>query len=77
VEVRLDASTVSRRHAKLSVTAEGAMLEDFGSKNGTRRGGERITSPVQLVDGDAIHIGSLLITFHERGALGSTATQRQ
>ena len=77
VEVRLDASTVSRRHAKLIVTAEGAMLEDFGSKNGTRRGGERITSPVQLVDGDAIHIGSLLITFHERGALGSTATQRQ
>jgi DNA-binding winged helix-turn-helix (wHTH) protein len=73
VEVRLDASTVSRRHAKLVVTAEDTVLEDFGSKNGTRRGNERVTSPVQLVDGDAIHIGSLLITFHLR-AQGSTET---
>ena len=66
VEVRLDASTVSRRHARLVVTAEGTMLEDFGSKNGTFRGGERVTSPVPLADGDAIHIGSLLVTFHVR-----------
>ena len=64
VEVRLDASTVSRRHARLVVTAEGTVLEDFGSKNGTFRGGERVTSPVQLADGDAIRIGSLLVTFH-------------
>ncbi len=74
VEVRLDASTVSRRHARLVVTAGGTMLEDFGSKNGTFRGGERVTSPVQLVDGDAIHIGSLRVTFHVRGP-GSTETQ--
>jgi DNA-binding winged helix-turn-helix (wHTH) protein len=73
VEVRLDASTVSRRHAKLVVTAEGTVLEDFGSKNGTLRGNDRVTSRVQLVDGDAIHIGSLLITFHVR-APGSTET---
>jgi DNA-binding winged helix-turn-helix (wHTH) protein len=73
VEVRLDSSTVSRRHAKLVVTAEGTVLEDFGSKNGTLRGSERVTSPVPLVDGDAIHIGSLLLTFHVR-AQGSTET---
>jgi DNA-binding winged helix-turn-helix (wHTH) protein len=67
VEVRLDSSTVSRRHARLVVTAEGTVLEDFGSKNGTMRGGERVTSPVELADGDAIQIGSLLVTFHVRG----------
>jgi DNA-binding winged helix-turn-helix (wHTH) protein len=76
VEVRLDASTVSRRHARLVVTAEGTMLEDFGSKNGTFRGSERVTSPIRLADGDAIHIGSLLVTFHVRGP-GSTETQVQ
>jgi DNA-binding winged helix-turn-helix (wHTH) protein len=76
VEVRLDASTVSRRHARLVVTADTTVLEDFGSKNGTFRGSERVTSPVQLVDGDAIRIGSLLVTFHERAQLGSTETQR-
>lgn len=75
-DIRLDASTVSRRHAKLVVTREGATLEDFGSKNGTRRDGERVVSPVRLVDGDAIYIGSLLITFHVRPSVGSTETQR-
>jgi DNA-binding winged helix-turn-helix (wHTH) protein len=76
VDVRFDASTVSRRHARLVVTPERAVLEDFGSKNGTFRGGERITAPVVLADGDAIGIGSLLVTFHVRGP-GSTETQTQ
>ena len=74
VEVRLDSSTVSRRHARLMVKPEGTVLEDFGSKNGTFRGGERVTSPVQLTDGDAIRIGSLLVTFHVSGQM-STDTQ--
>ena len=76
VEVRLDASTVSRRHARLIVTADRAMLEDFGSKNGTLRGGERVISPVELADRDVIHIGSLLVTFHAHDPLGATETQR-
>ena len=46
------------------MTAEGTVLEDFGSKNGTFRGSERVTSPIQLADGDSIRIGSLLVTFH-------------
>lgn len=75
VEVRLDASTISRRHARLVVTAEGTMLEDFGSKNGTFRANERVTSPVRLADGDFVGFGSLLVTFHERTGLGSTETQ--
>ena len=77
VDIRLDASTVSRRHARLVVMAAGTVLEDFGSKNGTRLGSERVTSPVQLADGDDIHIGSLLVTFHVRVPQGSTETQSQ
>jgi DNA-binding winged helix-turn-helix (wHTH) protein len=77
LEVTLDGSTVSRRHARLVVTAERVMLEDFGSKNGTFRGSERVTSPIQLADGDAIHIGSLLLTFRMRGPLRSTETKRR
>ena len=64
VEVRLDSSTVSRRHARVVVTADGAVLEDFGSKNGTFCGDQRVTAPVQLADGDTIRIGSLVLTFH-------------
>ena len=75
VEITLDATTVSRRHARLVVTAEGAVLEDFGSKNGTFRGTEQVTSPIQLADGDAIRIGSLLLTFHLQPLVMSTDTQ--
>lgn len=77
VEVRLDASTVSRRHARITVTAEGAVIEDLGSKNGTFRSGERLTSPARLADGDLIGIGSLRLSFHARAPLTSTDTQVQ
>jgi len=75
VEVRLDASTVSRRHGRLVVTDDGAWLEDLGSKNGTLRGDKRVTSPIQLRDRDAIHIGSLLLTFRAGTLAVSTETQ--
>ncbi|HEX7798052.1 MAG TPA: FHA domain-containing protein [Vicinamibacterales bacterium] len=75
VDIRLDHSTVSRRHARLVVTAEAAMLEDFGSKNGTFHGTVRVTSPIQLADGDEIGIGSLRMTFHLNAASMSTETQ--
>jgi DNA-binding winged helix-turn-helix (wHTH) protein len=74
-EVRVDASTVSRRHARLVVTAEGTVLEDLASKNGTFRGAARVTSPVRLANRDAIRIGSLLMTFHVRRPFGTTDTQ--
>ena len=74
VQIRLDAPSVSRRHARLSLTADGALLEDFGSKNGTRHGNLRVASPVRLADGDAIHIGALLLTFHARPSVVSTDT---
>jgi DNA-binding winged helix-turn-helix (wHTH) protein len=73
VEVRIDASTVSRRHARLLVAADGAVLEDFGSKNGTFRGDARVAEPVRLEDGDLLRIGSQRIVFHLRG-LESTET---
>jgi len=75
VEIRLDQSTVSRRHARLVVTMEGAVLEAFDSKNGTFRGSERVSAPVQLTDGDAIRVGSVLMTFRVRASLASEETQ--
>jgi pSer/pThr/pTyr-binding forkhead associated (FHA) protein len=53
------------------------MLEDCGNKNGTFCRGERVTSPVQLGDGDTIHIGSLLITFLARCPQQSTEMQQR
>jgi DNA-binding winged helix-turn-helix (wHTH) protein len=75
VEVRVDQSTVSRRHARLVVTTEGAVLEAFVSKNGTFLGSERVSGPVQLTDGDAIRVGSVQMTFHVRTPRPSEETQ--
>jgi hypothetical protein len=74
VEIRLDASTVSRRHAKLVVTPERTVLEDFGSKNGTYRGEDRVNAPIQLADGDVLRIGSLTVSFHLHDFVASTET---
>ncbi len=75
VQVTLDATTVSRRHAKITVTGVDTLVEDLGSKNGTFVRGERLTGPVRLADRDLIGFGSLSLTFHERAPLMSTETQ--
>ena len=77
VEVRLDSSSVSRRHARIIVTAERAVIEDCGSKNGTFRGNERVTSPIPLANGDTIRVGSLLVFFHASAVFGTTDTQAE
>jgi pSer/pThr/pTyr-binding forkhead associated (FHA) protein len=47
---------VSRHHARLTLTSEGVLLEDLGSKNGTHYNGKIVTDPVLLKDGDVIQI---------------------
>jgi len=46
---------VSRRHARLTPTPHGVLLEDLQSKNGTFRNGEPVTS-AYLKDGDTIQL---------------------
>jgi DNA-binding winged helix-turn-helix (wHTH) protein len=74
VAIRIDTSTVSRRHARIVVDVCGAVLEDFGSKNGTFHGDQKVTAPVTLTDGDGIRIGSQLLTFRARSG-DTTETQ--
>jgi DNA-binding winged helix-turn-helix (wHTH) protein len=62
--VRVDQTSVSRRHALIRVTEAGAMIEDCGSKNGTFVGNERVEGPVQLKDGDRILLGAAMLVFH-------------
>src|SRR5258707_7400054 len=49
---------VSRFHARLTPGASGVVLEDLGSKNGTHYGGNRISAPVVLQDGDTFQIAT-------------------
>lgn len=55
-EVVVQDRQVSRFHARLTPTAEGVMLEDLGSKNGTHHNGTELMAPVMLQDGDMVGI---------------------
>jgi FHA domain len=77
VAIRFDTSTVSRRHARVVVTNDTAMLEDCDSKNGTFRGADRVTSPTALVDGDTIRVGSVRLTFRASSPFGPTETHEE
>jgi DNA-binding winged helix-turn-helix (wHTH) protein len=72
--INLDSPTVSRRHARISISGTRAVLEDLGSKNGTFVGGEAVSTPVQLKDGDEIRTGSVVCRFRMKLPKGTTAT---
>jgi DNA-binding winged helix-turn-helix (wHTH) protein len=59
----IESEWVSRRHARITVSGEGATLEDLASKNGTFLRGERISGPRPLSNGDEICLGRVLMTF--------------
>lgn len=56
--VQIDADSVSRHHARLTVTGSELSIEDLGSKNGTWVAGERIVGSVPLADGVTFRLGS-------------------
>jgi pSer/pThr/pTyr-binding forkhead associated (FHA) protein len=56
-QLSLDDPLVSRRHALLTVSEGGVLIEDLGSRNGVLINGTRITGRQSLVDGDKITIG--------------------
>jgi DNA-binding winged helix-turn-helix (wHTH) protein len=72
--VLLDVSGVSRRHAQIVVNERDAVLEDLGSKNGTRVGETLVKGEVVLHDGDRILAGPVLIVYHASASGISTDT---
>jgi DNA-binding winged helix-turn-helix (wHTH) protein len=62
--IPLESSTVSRHHARVTITNGEAVIEDMGSKNGTWVGPVEVFGPTPLRDGDAIRLGSLVVTIH-------------
>jgi len=59
--VRVDAATVSRRHARFVIALRAATVEDLDSTNGTFVNGVAISQPVRVTDGDAIGLGKALL----------------
>jgi len=72
--VFIDDRSVSRRHARIVVSDDGATLEDLGSKNGTLLHSEKVESVVPLSDGDQLKVGDVLLKIRIFPIPDSTAT---
>ena len=72
--VSIDSPSVSRRHARISVTDGHATIADLDSKNGTFVRGERIAATVPLNDGDEVRVGAVALQFRQPPEHRSTMT---
>ena len=70
--VCINDASVSRGHARITITGTDVFIEDLQSKNGTFLAGEPVTTAVPLTDGDEIGVGSIVLRFRMRSR--STAT---
>jgi pyruvate/2-oxoglutarate dehydrogenase complex dihydrolipoamide acyltransferase (E2) component len=62
--IALGDASVSAKHARVIRTAEGFMIEDVGSRNGTFVNSEKISEKRLLADGDLIRLGKIILTFN-------------
>ena len=63
--VSVPASNVSRHHARIVVSADGAQIEDLGSRNGTFVRDDRISGSTPLKNDDRIVIGPAVLVFRQ------------
>ena len=73
--IAVPSSKASRRHARIVVSPEKAVIEDLGSRNGTRVNDALIDGPVELKNGDRIRVGPAVLVFCVAGSSGVTSEE--
>lgn len=68
----VEGTTVSRRHARITVSSGTAMIDDLDSTNGTHVNGARISAPTRLNPGDEFALGSEKLRIRLRSASALT-----
>ena len=58
-QVRIDAPSISRRHARIVVSTKEVTFEDLGSKNGSFLRHKPVKTPAALADLDELTVGSV------------------
>ncbi|MBZ4415450.1 sigma 54-interacting transcriptional regulator [Myxococcus sp. RHSTA-1-4] len=65
-DLRLRDDSVSRRHARLLLTDEGARVVDLGSHNGTSINGRPVDSAQPVLSGDVLSFGAVVAVVRSR-----------
>lgn len=68
----IDGTTVSRRHARITLAHRAATIEDLDSTNGTYVNGTRISAPTRLAPGDEFALGSEVLRVRLRSSSALT-----
>ncbi len=66
-ELCVDDPSISRRHCRISRAADGWVVEDLGSANGTAVAGRRIAGACAVAAGASITLGDLMLQIVVRG----------
>ena len=75
--IRLQASDVSRSHARIKTSRDGTLIEDLGSANGTYVNGVALRAPSPLRIGDRIQLGSAVLVYTHHDDLAERVRQLQ
>jgi EmrB/QacA subfamily drug resistance transporter len=67
-----DDPLVSRLHARVSVTPDGIVVEDLGSRNGTWVNGVQIAAPTLVGPADEIRVGRAVLELRRAEAAGAS-----
>jgi DNA-binding winged helix-turn-helix (wHTH) protein len=73
--IAIPSSKASRRHARIVVSSRNAVIEDLGSRNGTKVNDAVIEGPVELKNGDRIRVGPAILVFCVAGSSGVTSEE--
>ncbi len=65
-------TSLSRRHARITISGDAATIEDLSSKNGTFVDEKRVKGPVPLSDGDTVRLGLVRLVFRAPGSFSTT-----
>lgn len=63
VDLVVNDSSISRKHAMITQRSEGFFLSDLGSTNGSFVNKEQVDDPLPLVEGDKVAIGHVVFKF--------------
>ncbi len=66
-QIHLNHPSVSRQHARLEQTPQGAVLRDLNSSNGTFVNGQPVRGDCSLQNGDVIKIGPFKLVYDQAG----------
>ena len=61
LDAALEDDQVSRRHARLTASGDGVVIEDLGSRNGTYVNDQPLEGPRRLAEGDLVRVGLTLL----------------